>query len=49
MLEPDPELTPEEAEQARKKYLLTRFWISARGLLGPAAAIGSPGRSRSGY
>jgi vitamin B12/bleomycin/antimicrobial peptide transport system ATP-binding/permease protein len=29
--EPDPELTPEEAEEARKKYLLTRFWISARG------------------
>ena len=29
--EPDPELTPEEAEQARKDYLLTRFWISARG------------------
>ncbi|MGX4768478.1 ABC transporter ATP-binding protein/permease [Bradyrhizobium guangdongense] len=31
LLEPDPELTPEEAEQARKDYLLTRFWISARG------------------
>lgn len=30
-LEPDPELSPEEAEQARKDYLLTRFWISARG------------------
>jgi putative ATP-binding cassette transporter len=30
-IEPDPELTPEEAEQARKRYLLTRFWISARG------------------
>lgn len=30
-VEPDPELTPEEAEQARKKYLLKRFWISARG------------------
>ncbi|RXT28225.1 ABC transporter ATP-binding protein [Rhizobium leguminosarum] len=27
---PDPELTPEEAEQARKRYLLKRFWISAR-------------------
>ncbi|MBX4862638.1 ATP-binding cassette domain-containing protein [Rhizobium leguminosarum bv. viciae] len=27
---PDPELTPEEAEQARKRYLLRRFWISAR-------------------
>ena len=34
MLEPDPELTPEEAEQARKDYLLTRFWISARGFWG---------------
>ena len=32
--EPDPELTPEEAEQARKDYLLTRFWISARGYWG---------------
>src|SRR5579871_5337207 len=31
ILEPDPELTPEEAEEARKGYLLTRFWISARG------------------
>ena len=30
-IEPDPQLTPEEAEQTRKKYLLTRFWISARG------------------
>ncbi|HEV2502801.1 MAG TPA: ABC transporter ATP-binding protein/permease [Mesorhizobium sp.] len=29
--EPDPELTPEEAEQTRKKYLFRRFWISARG------------------
>jgi putative ATP-binding cassette transporter len=27
-------LTPEEAEQARKDYLLTRFWISARGYWG---------------
>jgi putative ATP-binding cassette transporter len=34
LLEPDPELTPEEAEQARKDYLLTRFWISARGFWG---------------
>ena len=34
ILEPDPELTPEEAEQARKEYLLTRFWISARGYWG---------------
>ncbi|MGM4920726.1 ATP-binding cassette domain-containing protein [Tardiphaga sp. 813_E8_N1_3] len=32
--EPDPDLTPEEAEQARKDYLLTRFWISARGFWG---------------
>jgi putative ATP-binding cassette transporter len=30
-VEPDPEMTPEEAEAARKSYLLTRFWISARG------------------
>ncbi|WP_184694238.1 ABC transporter ATP-binding protein/permease [Rhizobium leguminosarum] len=30
VIEPGPELTPEEAEQARKKYLLKRFWISAR-------------------
>ncbi len=27
-------ITPEEAEQARKDYLLTRFWISARGYWG---------------
>ncbi|MDA9442311.1 ABC transporter ATP-binding protein [Bradyrhizobium sp. CCBAU 51745] len=31
VLEPDSELTPEEVEQARRDYLLTRFWISARG------------------
>src|SRR3989440_1758006 len=31
VVEPDPDLSPEEAEQARKDYLLTRFWISARG------------------
>jgi putative ATP-binding cassette transporter len=31
VVEPDAELSPEEAEQARKDYLLTRFWISARG------------------
>ena len=30
-VEPDPQMSPEEAEQARKDYLLTRFWISARG------------------
>jgi vitamin B12/bleomycin/antimicrobial peptide transport system ATP-binding/permease protein len=34
IVELDPELTPEEAEQARKDYLLTRFWISARGYWG---------------
>ena len=33
-LETDPEISPEEAEQARKDYLLTRFWISARGYWG---------------
>ena len=27
-------MSPEEAEQARKDYLLTRFWISARGYWG---------------
>src|SRR5258708_3999933 len=32
--EPDPEMAPEEAGQARKDYLLTRFWISARGYWG---------------
>jgi vitamin B12/bleomycin/antimicrobial peptide transport system ATP-binding/permease protein len=31
VVEPDPELSPEEAEAARKDYLLMRFWISARG------------------
>jgi vitamin B12/bleomycin/antimicrobial peptide transport system ATP-binding/permease protein len=31
LVEPDPQMSPEEAEQARKDYLLTRFWISARG------------------
>src|SRR3982075_4524839 len=34
MLETDPEMSQEEAEQARKDYLLTRFWISARGFWG---------------
>ncbi|SEL05009.1 ABC transporter ATP-binding protein/permease [Xaviernesmea oryzae] len=29
--EPDPALTPEQAEEARRAYLLKRFWISARG------------------
>ncbi|MET3596541.1 putative ATP-binding cassette transporter [Mesorhizobium shonense] len=33
-VEPGPKLTPEEAEQARKKYLLRRFWISGRGYWG---------------
>src|SRR5947208_1106868 len=33
-IEPDPRMSPEEAEQARKDYLLTRFWISARGYWG---------------
>ncbi|UXS12495.1 ABC transporter ATP-binding protein/permease [Agrobacterium tumefaciens] len=30
-MEPASGLTPEEAEEARKKYFLKRFWISARG------------------
>ncbi|MDI2070894.1 putative ATP-binding cassette transporter [Bradyrhizobium japonicum] len=34
VIEPDPALSPEEAEQVRKDYLLTRFWISARGFWG---------------
>ena len=34
VLEPDSGLSPEEAEQARKEYLLTRFWISAKGFWG---------------
>ncbi|MGJ5080342.1 ABC transporter ATP-binding protein/permease [Bradyrhizobium sp. HKCCYLS3013] len=34
LVEPDPELSPEEGEQLRKRYLLTRFWISARGYWG---------------
>jgi putative ATP-binding cassette transporter len=34
VVEPDPKWTEEEAEQARKDYLLTRFWISARGFWG---------------
>lgn len=33
-VEPDPQLTPQQAEQARKKYLLRRFWISGRGYWG---------------
>jgi putative ATP-binding cassette transporter len=34
VVETDPELSPEEAEEARRDYLLTRFWISARGYWG---------------
>src|SRR6202048_2535197 len=34
VLEPDPDLSLEDAEQARKDYLLTRFWISAKGFWG---------------
>ncbi|MCP4621866.1 MAG: ABC transporter ATP-binding protein/permease [Bradyrhizobium sp.] len=34
VVEPDPQMTPEEAEALRKGYLLTRFWISARGFWG---------------
>ncbi|MGB6394064.1 MAG: ABC transporter ATP-binding protein/permease [Bradyrhizobium sp.] len=34
IVDPDPDLSPEEAEQVRKDYLLTRFWISARGYWG---------------
>src|SRR5712672_678635 len=34
VLEADPDFSPEEAEQARKDYLLTRFWISAKGFWG---------------
>jgi putative ATP-binding cassette transporter len=34
IVEPDPDVSPEDAEQARKDYLLTRFWISAKGFWG---------------
>jgi vitamin B12/bleomycin/antimicrobial peptide transport system ATP-binding/permease protein len=34
ILETDPELTPEDAEEVRRRYLLKRFWISARGFWG---------------
>ncbi|HEY3031173.1 MAG TPA: ABC transporter ATP-binding protein/permease [Bradyrhizobium sp.] len=34
VIEPEPDMSPEEAEEARKDYLLTRFWISARGFWG---------------
>src|SRR6266850_913602 len=33
-VETNPELSPGEAEEARKDYLLTRFWITARGYWG---------------
>ena len=32
--EPGEIMSPEEAEQARKRYLLERFWISGRGFWG---------------
>jgi len=34
VLETNPEMSPEDAEQARKDYLLIRFWISAKGFWG---------------
>jgi putative ATP-binding cassette transporter len=34
VIETDPEMSPEEVEEARRDYLLTRFWISARGYWG---------------
>ncbi|WP_420967102.1 ABC transporter ATP-binding protein/permease [Bradyrhizobium sp. B120] len=34
ILETDPGLSPEEAEQIRRDYLLKRFWISAKGFWG---------------
>ncbi len=34
VVEPDPDMSAEDVEQARKDYLLTRFWISARGFWG---------------
>lgn len=36
ILEPDPGLAPEEAEQLRRDYLLKRFWISAKRFWGAA-------------
>src|SRR5262245_3419859 len=32
--EPDETMSPEEIERARKRYLLKRFWVSARGFWG---------------
>src|ERR1700687_703428 len=34
VLEADPELSAEEAEETRKEYLLTRCWMIAKGLWG---------------
>jgi putative ATP-binding cassette transporter len=34
VVDADPNLSPLEAEQARKDYLLTRFWISAKNFWG---------------
>lgn len=34
IVEADADLSPEEAEQVRKDYLLKRFWISAKGFWG---------------
>ena len=34
LVDADPNLSPVEAEQARKDYLLTRFWISAKSFWG---------------
>lgn len=36
VVEPAPDLAPEDVEKARKGYLLTRFWITARGFWGTA-------------
>ena len=48
VLEPEPDMSPEEAEQARKEYLLTRFWISARDF-GEGTAAGWRGYYRSAF
>lgn len=34
MVEPDPGLSEKEAEELRKDYLLTRFWLTSRGYWG---------------
>ena len=34
ILELEADLSPEETEQARRDYLLTRFWINAKGFWG---------------